>query len=328
MSDIFEGRVILVTGGTGSFGLKFTETLLKKHNPRSVRIYSRGELKQVDMERRFDDDRLRFLIGDIRDRERLYRALNDVDIVVHAAALKHVPVCEYNPAEAAKTNIMGAMNLINGAIDNGVDKVVALSTDKAVHPVNLYGATKMVMEKLIIQGNVYAGRKGTKFSCTRYGNVIGSSGSVVPVFIQQKESGKITITDERMTRFWITLEQGIDFVTDSLKMMKGGEIFVPKIPSMKITDLADAITPNAKKRIIGIRPGEKLHEVLLTADEARHAKEFSSYFIIEPEYKFWRWVPHAGGKSLPGGFAYTSNNNTQWLEKEELRKMLVKQGFL
>ena len=335
MKDIFEGKTVLVTGGTGSFGQKFTEMILKSHRPEAVRIYSRGELKQVEMERRFNDsydgkayDKLRFLIGDVRDSRRLNRALNGVDIVVHAAALKHVPVAEYNPAEAVKTNIHGGMNLVDAAIENNVERVIALSTDKAVHPVNLYGATKAVMEKLIIQGNVYRGKeKKTMLSCVRYGNVVGSSGSVIPLFLKQRESGEITVTDERMTRFWITLEQGAQLVIDSLSMMKGGEIFVPKIPSMRMTDLADVVAPGVKRKVTGIRPGEKLHEVLLTWDEARHAKEYDRHFIIEPEYKFWDASNHAGGKALADGFSYTSDNNKVWLKGGELRKMLEEQGF-
>jgi len=334
MKDIFGGKTILITGGTGSFGQKFAEMLLTSHNPAAIRIYSRGELKQVEMERKFTEfekkrgtDKLRFLIGDVRDRKRLYRALKGVNIVVHAAALKHVPVAEYNPAEAVKTNILGGMNLVDAAIDNDVERVLALSTDKAVHPVNLYGATKAVMEKIIIQGNVYRGAKGTLFSCVRYGNVVGSSGSVIPLFMKQKESGEISITDERMTRFWITLEHGVNFVINSLAQMKGGEIFVPKIPSMKVTDLADAIAPGAKRKVTGIRPGEKLHEVLLTWDEARHAKEFDSHFIIEPEYNFWDSTNHAGGKMLPDGFYYGSDNNTVWLKGEELKKMIKEAGL-
>ena len=328
MKGIFEGKTVLITGGTGSFGQKFTEMILKSHNPEAVRIYSRGELPQVEMERKFSKHgNIRFLIGDVRDRKRLYRALNGVDIVVHAAALKHVPVAEYNPAEAVKTNILGGMNLVDAAIDNGVERVIALSTDKAVHPVNLYGATKAVMEKIIIQGNVYRGAKGTLFSCVRYGNVVGSSGSVIPLFLKQRETGEITITDERMTRFWITLEQGANLVISSLGSMKGGEIFIPKIPSMKVTDLADVVAPGVKRKVTGIRPGEKLHEVLLTWDEARHAKEFDNYFVIVPEYKFWDETNFPGGKALPDGFSYSSENNKSWLKGGELKKMLAEQGY-
>lgn len=329
MEDIFKGKTILITGGTGSFGQKFVEVLLRDHNPDSIRVYSRGELKQVEMERNFSDDRVRFLIGDVRNEKRLSRAMNGVDIVVHAAALKHVPVCEYNPREAIDTNILGAMNVIDAAIDNGVEKVLALSTDKAVQPINLYGATKTVAEKLFVQGNVYSGFRKTQFSCIRYGNVLGSSGSVVPLFLKQREKGELSITDEKMTRFWITLEQGVKFVINSLSLMKGGEIFVPKIPSMKITDLAKVIAPKAKRKVIGIRPGEKLHEVLLTADEAKHSVEFDNYFIVEPEFPFWRASKNGqGGKSLPEGFNYSSDNNSQWLSTDDLKNILAKEGSL
>ena len=320
----FDDKVILITGGTGSFGKKFTEILLSEHNPETVRIYSRGELLQMEMQNRFDDSRLRFLIGDVRDRGRLYRATSGVDIIVHAAALKQVPACEYNPIEAARTNITGAVNVIDAAIDNSVDKIIAISTDKAVHPVNLYGATKMVAEKLFIQGNTYTGRGKTRFCCVRYGNVIGSRGSVIPLFKEQRNSGIITITDDRMTRFWITLEQGVRFVMDSLARMEGGEVFVPKIPSMNILDLAEAIAPDAEKKIIGIRAGEKLHEILLTEDEARHAKEFDDYFVIEPEHPFWDAVNYKEGKALSAGFRYTSDNNDKWLTREQLRKIAEK----
>jgi len=302
----FDGKTILITGGTGSFGKKFTEILLSEHDPESVRIYSRGELLQMEMRNRFDDPRLRFLIGDVRDRARLYRAVGGVDIIVHAAALKQVPACEYNPIEAVMTNVEGAANVIDAAIDNSVEKIMAIGTDKAVHPVNLYGATKMVAEKLFIQGNAYTGEKKARFSCIRYGNVIGSRGSVIPIFKEQMKNGIITITDDRMTRFWITLEQGVRFVMDCIDRMNGGEIFVPKIPSMKVIDLANDIAPDAEKKVIGIRPGEKLHEILLTEDEARHTREFDGYFVIEPEHPFWEKGGLAGGKPLPEGFRYTS----------------------
>jgi UDP-N-acetylglucosamine 4,6-dehydratase (inverting) len=316
-----DGKIILLTGGTGSFGQKFTDTLLKEHNPERIRIYSRGELLQYEMEKKFSDDRLRFFIGDVRDKDRLSRAMNDVDIVVHAAALKHVPACEYNPLEAVKTNIDGTKNMIETAIDNGVARVLGLSTDKAVHPVNLYGATKMVAEKLFIQGNYYSGARKIKFSCVRYGNVVGSRGSVVPLFIEQRITGTITITDERMTRFWLTLEQGVQFVIECIGNMKGGEIFVPKIPSMKITDLARAIAPEAKIKTIGIRPGEKLHEVLLTEDEARHSREFKTHYLIEPELPFWDAKKVRGGKVPSEGFRYSSENNTVWLNGEDMKAL-------
>jgi len=318
----FNNKTILITGGTGSFGKKFTEILLSEHDPESVRIYSRGELLQMEMQNRFgDDSRLRFLIGDVRDRDRLYRAASGVDIIVHAAALKHVPACEYNPIEAVRTNVEGSVNVIDAAIDNSVEKVMAISTDKAVHPVNLYGATKMVAEKLFTQGNAYTGGTKTRFSCIRYGNVIGSRGSVIPLFKEQRKNGIITITDDRMTRFWITLEQGVRFVMDCIARMKGGEIFVPKIPSMKVIDLANVIAPDAKKKVIGIRSGEKLHEILLTEDEARHTREFDNYFIIEPEHPFWDKNNFNDEKSLPEGFRYTSDGNDKWLTEDELGKI-------
>lgn len=319
---MFEEKVILVTGGTGSFGKKFTEILTTEYNPKNLRIFSRGELLQMEMHNAFKDNRLRFLIGDVRDENRLSRAMNGVDIVIHAAALKQVPTCEYNPIEAVQTNIGGSVNVIDAAIDNSVEKVLAISTDKAVHPVNLYGATKMVAEKMFIQANTYSGLRKTKFSVVRYGNVIGSRGSVIPLFKEQAKMGAITITDERMTRFWITLDQGVRFVIESLEMMKGGEIFVPKIPSMRITDLANVAAPGAKVEQIGIRPGEKLHEVLLTEDESRHSKEFNSYYIIEPEFSFWGESSIHKGKSLPQGFRYSSETNDNWLKSEDLKKIV------
>jgi UDP-N-acetylglucosamine 4,6-dehydratase (inverting) len=318
--SLFENKTILLTGGTGSFGNKFAEIILK-NNPKSLRIYSRGEYNQYLMDQKFENENIRFLIGDVRDRDRLYRAMNGADIVVHAAALKQVPACEYNPIEAVRTNIDGAINIIDASIDNSVEKVIAISTDKAVHPVNLYGATKMVAEKLFIQGNTYTGKRKTRFSCVRYGNVIGSRGSVIPLFKEQRKKGVLTITDERMTRFWLTLDQGVNFVLNSIEKMKGGEIFIPKIPSMRMVDLAEAIAPEAKKEFVGIRPGEKLHEIMITEDEARHTKEFSNYFIIEPEFAFWDKENHVDGKSLPEGYRYSSNINDRWLTKEELKKM-------
>jgi UDP-N-acetylglucosamine 4,6-dehydratase (inverting) len=317
-----EGKIILITGGTGSFGQKFTDIALREHNPKAIRIFSRGELLQYEMNLKFNDPRLRFFIGDVRDRERVYRAMNGVDIVVHAAALKQVPTAEYNPIEAVRTNIDGAVNVIDAAIDNGVQRIIAVSTDKAVHPVNLYGATKLVMERLFIQANVYVGAHKSMFSCVRYGNVVGSRGSVVPLFLQQINNGEITITDANMTRFWLKLEEGVRFVIDCLEKMLGGEVFVPKIPSMKVTDLADAVAPGVKTKIIGIRPGEKVHEVLLTEDEARHAREFEHYFVIEPEFPFWKKDMLPGGRVLPEGFKYASDTNDRWLNKDELSTMV------
>jgi len=318
-----EDSVILVTGGTGSFGQKFTEIVLREHNPKTIRIFSRGELLQWEMQRKFNNDpRLRFFIGDVRDRERVYRAMDSVDIVVHAAALKQIPACEYNPIEAVKTNINGAINVIDAAIDSGVEKVMAISTDKAAHPVNLYGATKLVAEKLFIQGNSYVGPRKARFSCVRYGNVIGSRGSVVPLFLEQRKGNEITITDERMTRFWLTLEQGVCFVIDCIGRMQGGEVFVPKVPSMRVIELADVIAPKALRKVTGIRPGEKLHEALLQEEEARHTREFDNYFVILPEHLFWEKDDLEGGKVLSDGFSYTSDNNNWWLTKEELKKIL------
>jgi len=318
-----DDKVILVTGGTGSFGQKFTEVVLREHDPKAIRIFSRGELLQQQMRQRFGDDpRLRYFIGDVRDRERVYRAMNGVDVVVHAAALKQVPTCEYNPIEAVRTNVDGAINVIDAAIDNGVERAMAISTDKAVHPVNLYGATKLVMERLFAQANVYTGGRESKFSCVRYGNVVGSRGSVIPLFLEQSKDGVITITDDKMTRFWITLEQGVRFVIDCIGRMHGGEIFVPKIPSMRITDLADVAAPKAQRQIIGIRPGEKVNEILLTEEESRHALEFQNYFVIEPEHSFWKKDNLEGGKPLPEGFTYTSDKNSWWLTKDELTGMV------
>ena len=322
MNDIFKNKIILLTGGTGSFGNKFTEIVLKEHEPKAIRIFSRGEKKQYDMDNKFKDDRLRFFIGDVRDERRLCRAMNNVDIVIHAAALKQVPACEYNPIEAIRTNVEGSINVIESAIDCGVDRIMAISTDKAVHPVNLYGATKMVAEKLFIQGNSYTDVLGPKFSCTRYGNVIGSRGSVIPLFIKQKETGTITITDEKMTRFWMELDHGVNFVIGCINRMKGGEIFVPKISSMKVMELADAIAPEAKKDIIGIRPGEKIHEILLTENEAGHSSEFDNFFVIEPEHPFWGERHLDMGKKLPVDFRYTSDGNDRWFTREELMKIV------
>lgn len=318
---MFEDKTILITGGLGFFGKGFVRIILKEYNPKSVRIFDNRELAQVEAERDLEDPRVRFFIGDVRDKDRLNRAMNGVDIVVHAAALKHVPICEYNPIEAIRTNIDGAINVIDAAIDNGVEKVIAISTDKAVQPVNLYGATKMVAEKLFIQGNSYSGERKTIFSCSRYGNVVGSSGSVIPLFREQSQKGEITITDEKMSRFWITLDEGVRFVINCIEEMKGGEVFVPKIPSMKITDVADAIAPGAKRKIVGIRPGEKISEVLLTEEEARHTKEFDEYFIIEPEFAFWNSENHKDGRPVPAGFSYSSGKNTKWLTKDQIKEI-------
>jgi UDP-N-acetylglucosamine 4,6-dehydratase len=316
--------VVLITGGTGSFGKKFTEIVLRDYSPKKLIIFSRDELKQHEMQRvlGFDDPRLRYFIGDVRDADRLRRALSDVNIVVHAAALKQVPACEYNPFEAVLTNVMGAKNIIDAAIDCGVQRVLALSTDKAVSPVNLYGATKLVAEKIFIQGNSYSGKNKTRFSCVRYGNVVGSRGSVVPLFKEQRKTGIVTITDERMTRFWITLEQGVRFVIRCIEQMQGGEVFVPKIPSMRIVDLARVLTPDCQVQMTGIRPGEKLHEVLVNEDEARQTVELKDMFVIKPLFPWWAGDSWNEGQPLPDGFRYTSDNNTQWLTAEALRAMV------
>jgi len=320
---ILSEKTILVTGGTGSFGQKFAEIALKEGNTKAIRIFSRGELLQEEMRRRFGDDKkLRFFIGDVRDRERVFRAMNGVDIVVHAAALKQVPACEYNPIEAIRTNVDGAINVIDAAIDNGVEKVIAISTDKAAYPVNLYGATKLVAEKLFTQANVYAGFRKTIFSCVRYGNVMGSRGSVIPLFIEQRGAGEITVTDERMTRYWISLEQGIRFVIRCMEIMCGGEIFIPKLPSVRITDLADVTAPGAKRKVIGIRAGEKLHEALITAEEARHAREFDNFFVVDPEFVYWGKEHLKDGQALPENFTYTSDTNNWCLSPGELKKIV------
>lgn len=318
----FNGKTILITGGTGSFGQHFVKATLARYHPNAIRIFSRDELKQHEMREALQDDRLRFFIGDIRDKERLSRALKDVQVVVHAAALKQIPACEYNPFEAVQTNILGAQHLINAAIDAGIERVLALSTDKAVNPVNLYGATKLCADKLFVQGNSYTGAGPTKFACVRYGNVLGSRGSVIPLFREQRKSGILTMTDRRMTRFWITLDRAVEFVTRCIERMQGGEIFIPKIPSMALLNLIQAIAPNCQIRETGTRPGEKLHEILLTEDDARHALEFEDYFLIEPEFPWWGGSQWMGGKPLPEGFSYRSDNNTQWLTIEALKKLV------
>ncbi|MBI5558928.1 MAG: UDP-N-acetylglucosamine 4,6-dehydratase (inverting) [Deltaproteobacteria bacterium] len=316
-------QTILLTGGTGSFGKHFCRVMLEKHNPKVIRIYSRDELKQHEMRIEFGDDpRLRFFIGDVRDGKRLERAMDGADMVVHAAALKQVPACEYNPFEAVKTNVHGAQNVIDAAIDTGVKKVIALSTDKAVNPVNLYGATKLCSDKLFTQGNAYAGEKGTRFACVRYGNVIGSRGSVIPLFLNQKKSGTITITDDRMTRFWITLDEAVELVIKAFYYMEGGEIFVPRIPSMRITDLAEAIAPECKVEIIGIRPGEKLHESLTGEDEGRNTISYKGMYVILPNMSWWERKNYRGGEKLPENFVYTSDSNDAWLGVDELRRIV------
>jgi UDP-N-acetylglucosamine 4,6-dehydratase len=316
-------QVVLVTGGTGSFGKKFVEIMLREYHPKRLVILSRDELKQHDMrETGYDDARLRYFIGDVRDPSRLQRAFSGVTVVVHAAALKQVPACEYNPFEAIQTNIMGGRNVIDAAIDQGVERILALSTDKAVNPVNLYGATKLCAEKVFVQANAYAGAQETRFSCARYGNVVGSRGSVIPVFMEQRKRGKITVTDPRMTRFWLTLEHGVRFVIRAIEQMHGGEIFVPKIPSMRLVDLAEVVAPGCAIEFIGIRPGEKLHEVLLSEDEARNAVELDEMYIIQPSHPWWKKANWVHARALPQGFRYTSDSNEQWLSHEQLQELI------
>jgi UDP-N-acetylglucosamine 4,6-dehydratase len=320
----WQDSVVLITGGTGSFGKKFTEIMLREYRPKKLIVFSRDELKQHEMQqayRQTGDARLRFFIGDVRDRDRLERAFHGVDVVVHAAALKQVPACEYNPFEAILTNVNGAKNIIDAAIDQQVKQVLALSTDKAVNPVNLYGATKLCAEKLFIQGNAYAGGTGLHFSCVRYGNVVGSRGSVIPLFLQQRQQGRITVTDPRMTRFWITLEQGVRFVIQCVERMHGGEVFVPKIPSMNIMDLAHAIAPGCQVDTVGIRPGEKLHEVLISEDEARNTVELDNLFVVKPAHPFWNEQHWSEGRPLADGFRYSSDLNVQWLKEQELQQL-------
>jgi len=325
---MFDGKSILITGGTGSFGKKCVEILLTKYNPRRVLVFSRDELKQHDMSLVFNAKKypnIRYFIGDIRDLPRLQRAFSDVDIVIHAAALKQVPTAEYNPTETIKTNILGTSNVIEAAIERGVEKVLMLSTDKATNPINLYGATKLCADKLIIAANNYSGKQPTRLACVRYGNVMGSRGSVIPLFLKKRDEGVLPVTDPRMTRFWITVEQGVQFVLDSLGRMRGGEIFVPKIPSMRLDVLAKAIAPKAKIEVVGIRPGEKLHETLISNDDARYAWEYNDYYIIYPAYHHWEEdldPSHSGATPCQEGFCYASDTNKQYLSAEELQHMI------
>ena len=324
MSDILDGKTVLITGGTGSFGQFCARVLLERHRPAKVIVFSRDELKQFEMAQRLQDPRLRFFLGDVRDNKRLHRAFEDVDVVIHSAALKQVPAAEYNPIEAIRTNINGAANVIDAALDRGVARVVALSTDKAANPVNLYGATKLCSDKLFVAANSYAGRRGTRFAVVRYGNVVGSRGSVIPFFLERRATGVLPVTDTRMTRFFITLEQGVSFVLRSLERVHGGELFVPKIPSMRITDLARAIAPECRLDVVGIRPGEKLHEIMIPEDDARQTLQFDDHYVIQPAFPWWdaeSFRGTRGGKPCPEGFRYGSDTNSWWLTVEELRKM-------
>jgi UDP-N-acetylglucosamine 4,6-dehydratase len=331
---LFDGKSILVTGGTGSFGKRFIRTLLERYKPRRVVVYSRDELKQFEMQQDFNDDCMRYFIGDVRDRDRLTLAMRSVDYVVHAAALKQVPAAEYNPTECIRTNISGAENVIHAALNCGVQRVIALSTDKAANPINLYGATKLVSDKLFVAANNIVGTHPTRFAVVRYGNVVGSRGSVVPFFAKLIGQGarELPITDERMTRFWITLEQGVDFVLQSFARMHGGEIFVPKIPSARIVDLAHAMAPNLPHRVIGIRPGEKLHEVMCPQDDSHLTLEFHDHFVIRPATRFVvesDYTPNAlgeTGKPVAQGFEYSSGTNPVFLSVEEIRHLLAQSG--
>ena len=316
-------QVILVTGGTGSFGKKFVEIMLRDYHPRRLVVFSRDELKQHDMRASgFDHPTLRYFIGDVRDPQRLERAFSGVTVVVHAAALKQVPACEYNPFEAIQTNVIGGRNVIDAALNQNVNRILALSTDKAVNPINLYGATKLCAEKMFVQANSYAGARDIRLSCARYGNVVGSRGSVIPVFLEQRKRGKITITDARMTRFWITLDHGVRFVIQCLEQMQGGEIFVPKIPSMRLTDLAKTVAAECEIEYIGIRPGEKLHEVLVSEDEARSTLEVPEMYVIQPTHAWWKTEHWMHARALPEGFRYASDTNAQWLSNEQLAKLV------
>ncbi len=323
--SIFDDKVILITGGTGSFGKKCTEIILKNYKPKKLIIFSRDELKQFEMSQKFSDREypcMRYFIGDVRNKERLHRAFSGVDYVIHAAALKQVPAAEYNPSEAVLTNITGGQNIIDAAIDSGVKRVIALSTDKAVNPINLYGATKLCSEKLFIAGNSYSAPEKTKFGVVRYGNVVGSRGSVIPFFNEKSKTGSLPITDPRMTRFWITLEQSVNFVLDRLQDMHGGEVFIPKIPSMKIMDLAEAICPKCETEIVGIRPGEKIHETLISSDDARNVIELNDFFIIPPAFRFWGGNNWGEGVPVAEDFEYTSDKNDVWLSIAQLREII------
>jgi UDP-N-acetylglucosamine 4,6-dehydratase len=324
----FEDQTLLITGGTGSFGKAFTEYVLNELKPAKLIIFSRDELKQFEMQQEFPIEQfpnIRYFIGDIRDRDRLYRALDGVDFVIHAAALKQVPTAEYNPLETIKTNIIGAANIIDAAIDRNVKRVVALSTDKAAQPINLYGATKLCSDKLFVAANSYSGSHNTQFSVVRYGNVVGSRGSVIPYFLGQRDQGFLTITDERMTRFMITLEEAVKFVVDCFGRMRGGEIFVPKIPSMRIMDLAKVIGPDCEYRTIGIRPGEKLHELLIASDEAHLTLKYDNYYVIRPNNSRWNGSSDEGqiaGQQCEDSFSYSSEANVEWLEAEALARLV------
>ena len=323
--SFLDGKSVLVTGATGSFGKRFIKTVLEEHAPKRLIVFSRDELKQFEMQQRFSAPNLRYFLGDVRDKERLYRAFDGVDVVVHAAAMKQVPASEYNPMEAIKTNVIGAENIINAAIDHGVERVIALSTDKAASPINIYGATKLCSDKLFIAANALSGRHRTRFSVVRYGNVIGSRGSVIPFFMQRRANGVLPITDPRMTRFWITLGEGVQFVLDSLARMHGGEIFVPKIPSMKVTEVAQVVAPECRTEIVGIRPGEKLLEIMITPDDALNTVEHERHYTIQPAAGWWnseQFIEETGARRVPENFQYSSDINPEWMTREALARIL------
>ncbi len=319
---------MLVTGGTGSFGKKFVERLLEDNQVEKIIVFSRDELKQFEMQSKYQSPKLRYFLGDVRDSQRLKQATYGVDVIVHAAALKQIPAAEYNPMEAIKTNIIGAENIVSVAIENKVKLVLALSTDKAANPANLYGATKLCSDKLMVAGNVLAGKRDSKFSVVRYGNVLGSRGSVIPFFKEQQEKGSLPITDEKMTRFWLTIEDGVEFVLKSLQRMQGGEIFVPKIPSFKVVDVARVVSPNTPTRIIGIRPGEKLHETMITEDDSAYTLEFEDFYAILPPFLLDSEYYKSNGKKVPLGFSFTSQNNSLWHNFESFKSLLNKAGIL
>lgn len=321
---MFNGKTILITGGTGSFGKQIVKTIFERYKPKKLIVFSRDELKQFEMSQTYPDSKynIRYFIGDVREEARLEDAFRNVDYVIHAAALKQVPACEYNPFEAIKTNVIGAQNIIRAAIKQNVKRVIALSTDKAANPVNLYGATKLCSDKLFVAGNSMTGDLVTKFSVVRYGNVIGSRGSVIPFFLKKRKEGVLPVTDKRMSRFSITLQAGVDFVLDCLERMHGGEVFVPKIPSYKLIDVAKAIAPDAQINEIGIRPGEKLHELMIPEDDARHTIEFKDHYVIQPDFIWWTKKTHLigkGGTLCPDGFSYKSDTNSEWLSIDDIK---------
>ena len=325
---MLKNKSVLVTGGTGSFGKSFVKRLLQDDEVKKIIVFSRDELKQFEMQSDLDSPKMRYFLGDVRDFSRLKQATDGVDVIVHAAAIKQIPAAEYNPMEAIKTNIIGAENIVNAAIQNGISRVIALSTDKAANPANLYGATKLCSDKLMIAGNVLAGRHPTRFAVVRYGNVLGSRGSVIPFFKEQKVKGTIPITDVEMTRFWLTLDEGVDFVINSLSRMQGGEIFVPKIPSFKVTDVAKVVAPNVPTKIIGIRPGEKLHEVMITEDDSAFTREFEDYYAILAPFLLETDFYQKNGKPVPLGFSFTSANNKSWHTVGSFTQVLTDAGLM